>query len=103
MKVFVTGGTGHVGQSVVRLLSEAGHECRILSRDAEATRRWTASIPRAYPTQGDITANTTDQLAGLVSKFEAVIHIVGIRSFSVSGICPIARMRLVTFMCEGQK
>jgi NADH dehydrogenase len=78
MKVFVTGGTGHVGQSVVRLLSEAGHECRILSRDAEATRRWTASIPRAYPTQGDITASTTDQLAGLVNKFEAVIHIVGV-------------------------
>ena len=34
MKVFVTGGTGHVGESVVRLLSETGHESRILSRDA---------------------------------------------------------------------
>lgn len=78
MKVFVTGGTGHVGQSVVRLLSEAGHECRVLSRDAEAARRWTASIPRAYPTRGDITASTTAQLAELVSKFEAVIHIVGV-------------------------
>lgn len=78
MKVFVTGGTGHVGESVVRLLSETGHESRILSRDAEAARPWTASIPRAYPTRGDITANTADQLAELVSKFEAVIHIVGI-------------------------
>ncbi|MBT3351599.1 MAG: complex I NDUFA9 subunit family protein [Nitrospinaceae bacterium] len=78
MKVFVTGGTGHIGQSVVRLLSEQGHECRILSRDAEATRRWTESIPRAYPTRGDITTSTTDQLAELVKKFDAVIHIVGV-------------------------
>lgn len=78
MKVFVTGGTGHVGQSVVRLLSEAGHECRVLSRDAEAARRWTASIPRAYPVMGDVTASTTGQLAELVSKFEAVIHLVGV-------------------------
>lgn len=78
MKVFVTGGTGHVGETTVRLLSERGHESRVLTRDAEAARRGLASIPRVYPTSGDITANTAEQLAELMAKSEAVIHIVGI-------------------------
>jgi len=77
MKVFVTGGTGHVGESVVSLLSEGGHDSRVLSRDAEAARRWAEAIPRVYPVRGDITGGA-GHLAGVMKGNEAVIHIVGI-------------------------
>ena len=32
MKIFVTGGTGFIGQNTVKLLLESGHECNCLVR-----------------------------------------------------------------------
>ena len=78
MKIFVTGGTGHVGESVLRLLSEAGHDSRVLTRNPEFVRGRVGSIPRVYPALGDITTSSVEVLAGLMAKMEAVIHIVGI-------------------------
>ena len=78
MKVFVTGGSGDVGEAVLRHLSLSGHECRVLSREAEAHRRRLTAIPGVYPVRGDVTAATVDQLAGLMSKCEAVVHLVGV-------------------------
>jgi UDP-glucose 4-epimerase len=32
MKIFITGGTGNIGQYVTKLFSEAGHECLVMTR-----------------------------------------------------------------------
>ncbi len=78
MKVFVTGGSGHVGESVLRLISEAGHESRALSRDPELVKAHLTTIPGVYPVRGDITNISIDLLAALMAKSQAVVHLVGI-------------------------
>lgn len=78
MKVFVTGGTGYVGSSLVRLLSLAGHECRVLSRNPETARQHLASVQDVYPVQGDVTSCSIEQLAELMAQNQAVVHLVGI-------------------------
>ncbi|MDA0999150.1 MAG: complex I NDUFA9 subunit family protein [bacterium] len=78
MKVFVTGGSGYVGETLLHQLSEAGHEIRVLSRDPEPARQRLTSIRGVYPVGGDITQSSIDQLAALMKKCEAVIHLVGV-------------------------
>ena len=78
MKVFLTGGTGYVGGSLLSLLSLAGHDIRTLSRDPEPARQRLDSISGAFPVRGDITEYSVDQLAELMKKQDAVIHLVGI-------------------------
>jgi len=78
MKIFVTGGTGHVGESILWRLAESGHDSRVLTRDPEFARCHAGDIPRAYPTRGDITSSPVEVLARLMAKSEAIIHIVGI-------------------------
>lgn len=78
MKVFVTGGSGYVGEILLHQLSEAGHEIRVLSRDPEPARQRLTSIKGVYPVGGDITQSSIDQLAALMAKCKAVIHLVGI-------------------------
>ena len=78
MKVFLTGGTGYVGGTLLSLLSLAGHETRVLSRDPEPARQRLTSMSGAFPVRGDITEYSVDQLAELMKKQDAVIHLVGI-------------------------
>lgn len=78
MKIFVTGGSGHVGETMLRLLSEAGHDCRVLTRTPEKAHERLTAIARVYPVGGDITSVSAGDLAGLMAKSEAVIHLVGI-------------------------
>lgn len=78
MKVFLTGGTGYVGGALLPMLSLAGHEIRALSRDPEPARQRLASMSGVYPVRGDVTAYSVDQLAELMKKQDAVIHLVGI-------------------------
>jgi len=40
MKVLVTGGTGSIGDSVVRTLHSRGHSVRVLARHAGRDQRW---------------------------------------------------------------
>ena len=78
MKVFLTGGTGYVGGTLLSLLSLAGHETRVLSRDPEPARQRLATMSGAFPVRGDITEYSVDQLAELMKKQDAVVHLVGI-------------------------
>jgi NADH dehydrogenase len=77
MKVFVTGGTGFVGQEVVQHLMEAGHTVRVLVRKPhlEVLRQWRSTGAIELHT-GDIT--NAASLASAVTGMEAIIHLVGI-------------------------
>jgi len=81
MKVFVTGGTGFLGRAIIAQLSAEKHKVRAL-------------IHRTNPFENSsnietVVGNTTksETLEGLLSGYDAVIHLVGIiREFPRRGI-----------------
>lgn len=75
--VLVTGGTGFIGVEVIRQLSEAGFESRVLVR-----RPHRVSLLNAFdidPVQGDLTLPKTLERA--VEGVDTVIHLGGRASF----------------------
>lgn len=83
MRVFVTGGTGFVGQEVVRQLAAAGHQVVALVRPGSEGKLGRTGNIKMHP--GDITQPET--LPGGMQDCEAVIHLVGIiREFPKKGI-----------------
>ncbi|MEJ2518849.1 MAG: complex I NDUFA9 subunit family protein [Desulfuromonadales bacterium] len=83
MKVFVTGGTGFVGNEVVSQLVAAGHTPRVLVRQGSEDK---LSQPDKVEIQaGDVTDRAS--LDGALAGCDAVIHLVGIiRVFPARGI-----------------
>jgi NADH dehydrogenase len=79
LKVLVTGGTGYVGQEIVRRLRETGHPVRILARnpDSEEARRLVSQY-QVEVHAGDVM--DADSVAGSLNGIHAVIHLVGIIS-----------------------
>ena len=81
MKVFVTGGTGFVGQEVIRQLCNAQHSVRALVR-AERPAFFSAEIETV-----NADATQIDSLTTLLEGCDAVIHLVGIiREFPARNI-----------------
>jgi uncharacterized protein YbjT (DUF2867 family) len=79
MKVFVTGGSGFVGEAVLQQLHAAGHSIRMLARAPVSSHA--KNIAARFKTEiypGDVVAGAT--LAGGLKDIEAVIHLVGIIS-----------------------
>src|SRR5438067_1492814 len=79
MKVFLTGGTGFVGQQVLARLIASGHKVRVLVRrpDSEFVR----ALVKRYGVEiheGDVT--DPESLRGAPGGMDAVIHLVGIIS-----------------------
>jgi uncharacterized protein YbjT (DUF2867 family) len=72
MKVLVTGGTGFVGPHVVRALAAAGHDLKLLVRDATRSRE----LP-GQPIVGEMTNAVS--LGTAVEGVDAVVHLVAIR------------------------
>lgn len=71
MLVFVTGGTGFVGQHIVDQLLTAGHSVRCLVRNETDAR-----LPEAVEqVSGDVLK--PDTLSGVMDGVDAVIHLVG--------------------------
>ncbi len=73
-RVFVTGGTGFVGQAVVQALTRHGHHVRCLVRPGSGARLDASSAVERVT--GDVLDSTG--LAPLVAGCEAVVHLVGI-------------------------
>ena len=76
MKVLVTGGTGLIGDSVVRALHRRGHSVRVLTRHAGRDQRWWPTGVDGWA--GDVADERT--VRGSAADCEAVIHIAGIVS-----------------------
>ena len=94
MTVLVTGGTGVVGQPVIRRLVESGREVRGLARSEEA-----ASVLAglgAVPSTGDI--EDPDSLVRAMSGCELVYDIAGLVSF-----CPADPALLYRINVEGTR
>ncbi len=76
MRVMMTGGTGFAGSHTVRSYLAAGHQVRLLVRDADKVRRvfdpFEVGIPESDVIVGDITdeASVKDAMAGC----DAVFH-----------------------------
>lgn len=78
MKVLVTGATGFVGCEVLRQLSAAGHDIRILARNPKRAAAFQPSHGRAEIQTGNVLK--PDSLLGAATDCDAVIHLVGIIS-----------------------
>lgn len=74
MRIFVTGGTGFVGNKVVKHLAEAGHQLVVLVRPGSENKLPKCSNVCVHI--GDITE--PEGLAGGLRGCEAVVHLVGI-------------------------
>ncbi|MDR3012794.1 MAG: NAD(P)-dependent oxidoreductase [Chitinispirillales bacterium] len=70
MKIFITGGTGNIGQYVTLAAIEAGHEAVVLSRSPE---KYPSFAQKATLVRGNIT--DYDLLADYIKGCDAVIHI----------------------------
>jgi nucleoside-diphosphate-sugar epimerase len=71
MKVFVTGGSGYIGTSVIKALRAAGHQVSALSR-SEGSDGYLASLG-AGPVRG--TLEDTEALRAAAGKADGVIHL----------------------------
>ena len=80
MTVAVTGGSGVVGQALVRHLVADGHEVRMLSRSHESAMLADALGARAVP--GDVLE--PGSLRPLVADCEFVFHVAGVNELCVS-------------------
>jgi len=74
VKVLVTGGTGSIGDSVVRTLHSRGHSVRVLARHAGRDQRWWPNGVDGWA--GDVADERT--IRGSAADCEAIIHIAGI-------------------------
>jgi uncharacterized protein YbjT (DUF2867 family) len=74
MKVLVTGGTGVIGQAAVTEILAAGHEVRLLSRNAaEDAKQWPMGVESWPASIGD-----SETLRGCADGCELVLHVAGI-------------------------
>ena len=72
MRVFVTGGTGLVGQRIVKILRDRGDEVTVLSRSADAASKLPAGTHVAI---GDPT--TPGPWLDQLTTSDGVIHLAG--------------------------
>ncbi|MGY2745066.1 NAD-dependent epimerase/dehydratase family protein [Arthrobacter sp. UYCu723] len=83
MRVAVTGGSGKLGRSVVRRLSEDGHEVTNLDRTGVRGQGFTEVDLRNYGQVVDVFLGLEDRHAG----FDAVVHLAAI---AAPGLAPDA-------------
>jgi uncharacterized protein YbjT (DUF2867 family) len=71
-RVFISGGTGYIGQALVRELLDRGHAVRVLARPASAGK----VDPRAEAVPGD--ALRAESFAARVAPSDTFVHLTGV-------------------------
>ncbi len=74
MKVLVTGGTGVIGESLVRELSKRGHSVRVLSRNAGRDQTWWPANVEGWA--GDVSNDETIRRSA--DGCDVIVHVAGI-------------------------
>ena len=96
MKIFLTGGTGFIGQALVRSIRKRGWELQVLVRDPEsAPARWIAK-QNASLVRGDVTSR--QGLEQAVTGTDVLVHNAGVYEF---GADSDAAKRMQTVNVEG--
>lgn len=70
MKIFITGGTGYLGATLVEHLVQGGHAVHALARSDDAAQRLVAA--GATPVRGDLSA--TGVLESAAAEADAIVH-----------------------------
>jgi UDP-glucose 4-epimerase len=71
MKIFITGGTGNIGQYVTKALSDAGHTCIVYTRTPERVPG-ISLLPNVTQVQGDL--SEFEKMEAALQGCDAVIH-----------------------------
>jgi nucleoside-diphosphate-sugar epimerase len=95
MRIFLTGGTGHIGSAVLDALVRAGHQVTALVRDNEKAAR--VSARGAYPVVGNLSdpesyrAMADAQDGYIHAAFEASAHAVALDRLTIDTLLAAAR------------
>ena len=91
MKILVTGGTGFIGSHSAEALTRAGHDVRLLVRDAEKAKRTFEALGAALPetVTGDVT--DVDAVAEALEGCQGVLHTAALVSLDASRAEQVAR------------
>ena len=85
MRVFVTGGTGHVGSHIIAALLDAGHAVRVLAREPERVGLALEPLGRGAEdvevVQGDV-LDGEEALAAAMDGVDAMFHAASLYSLS---------------------
>lgn len=73
MKILVTGGTGFVGQPLVRKLIEANHKVVLLTRNPDAAKRAISDSVEIYGWEPESTTPPKEAYNGI----DAIVHLAG--------------------------
>jgi uncharacterized protein YbjT (DUF2867 family) len=93
-RIFITGGTGYVGQRLVRALLELGHEVRVLTRPGSAAR----VPPGASAVMGD--ALNASSFQDEVRAGDTLVHLVGTPHPSPSKAAEFRRVDLPSILAS---
>lgn len=80
MRVLVTGGTGFIGRASIAALLEAGHEVRVLARDARRAREALGDLDPVDVTIGEPVDAAT--VARALDGRDALIHAAAVYSYA---------------------
>ena len=92
MNVFLTGGTGFIGQALVARIRMRGWSLKVLVRDTESRAAKWITAQGATLIRGDVTSR--DGLTTNISGTDVLIHNAGVYEFGVDSAA-VARMNAV--------
>jgi uncharacterized protein YbjT (DUF2867 family) len=102
MRVFITGGTGFVGNSIVDQCCQLGHQVTLALRRRPSSDLESRLRRRGIQTcEGELGA--ADVLAGSLSGHDAIIHLVGIIAATRSNSFEQAHVRTTQLMLDAAR
>jgi nucleoside-diphosphate-sugar epimerase len=99
MKIFVTGGSGYIGNSVARAFRRAGHEVSALVRNEEKAKRvWSDEL---RPVLGDL--RSPESWAKEAQAADVIVHCAAEMSKDFADLDKSSTERLIAYSKEGNR